>query len=534
MDNFEKIIGPMVAHTTTESARIWLRASKTIIDDDLEIVARLSRKGTDFTEIDTQKFTFISDFDNVGLIEFSDLTPNTKYSYRIEAPDTNTTVLGLEKPIEGSFKTFSDNTGSEISFITGSCRHLAVGSDHPSPYEEEFMMPKGTAKYGDKAFKSINENKDLNPDFMIMSGDQVYCDHEKGSFTKSKPAKTELQYLGHYHRAYTQPNFSSLASKIPIYMAMDDHEIKNDWHMDMINGKHDEDYKDNFQHYTNGLKAYNIYQTALSSAIKSESGNQPRKKFKTQLETLSNTDLEAPSTPKAYYEDSKNLFYKFSHGPARVFSLDVRLERYMQPDPPQMISKRQQEKLQDWLRDNKSDDLVKFIVSAVPVFPDTKNPWYYPFGAPEDKWAGYAEQRLKILDFIQSEGIRKVVFLSGDVHVSLAAKLQHNNEDIGVYSIISSAFTWPVPGLQRSNFDWKSLPEKSTAKKDKNNKKEKNLPDTRTRGNFKPVPLTKWTYFKSKHREHNFCYVKTDGKKLEIQFHDARTGELFDYIKEDL
>ena len=153
---------------------------------------------------------------------------------------------------------------------------------------------------------------------------------------------------------------------------------------------------------------------------------------------------------------------------------------------------------------------------------------FYPVGQPQDKWGGYSEQRLRILEFIRNNNIRKVVFLSGDVHVSLAARLQFRQQNIGVYSIISSGFTWPVPGLQRFNFDWRPLPEKS---KMQGNKR---VPMLSRRGDYQPVQLTQWKYLRTGHREDNFCYIKTDGNKLLVQFFKARNGEMFDRIELDL
>ncbi len=525
MDRSKQTLGPMIAHTSPSSIRIWLRAGESILSDERILVARIFKPDSN-QFIEEKKFSFNPDFDNIALIEFGTenrLEPNTRYTYQIGFLDQDSIFEKIMNKDEG-FSTFSDNKNQEISFITGSCRHLYVGVPYDSNSEDEFMVAEDNIYYGDKVFKSIEENPELNPDFMIMSGDQVYCDHEEGSFTPTDPAKSLDEYLDNYHRAYSQPYFSSLASKLPIYMAMDDHEIKNDWHMDMIDQRHNKDFKDNLEHYENGLKAYGIYQSALSSSIKNVNA------WPQELSNICDITYEKQSPNTPYRTKSKNLNYEFSHGPARFFSMDVRLERYMKTEDPQMFGDYQEEALKAWLLKYKSDEYVKFIVSAVPLFPDTKNVFLYPVGAPEDKWGGYSEQRLRLLDYIRDNSIRKIVFLSGDVHVSLAAKLQYKNEDMGVYSVICSAFTWPVPGLQRFNFDWSALPEKSKLVKSLFGKKEKRMPDTSTRGDYKPVPLTKWKFFKTQYREHNFCSIKTNGSTLSISYYNARNGKLFDTI----
>lgn len=66
--------------------------------------------------------------------------------------------------------------------------------------------------------------------------------------------------------------------------------------------------------------------------------------------------------------------------------------------------------LVDWLDDGSGR--VKFVVSSVPFFPDYRKP-------NEDKWSGFPSRRLQILDFIRARKIKRVVFLSGDIHPTL-------------------------------------------------------------------------------------------------------------------
>ena len=520
MTRSSKTMGPMVAHTSASRIRLWMRAGEEIRNDPRLVVGRIYEiEDQDYYE--EIEFDFLDDYDSIGLVEFGnnrDLEEGKKYFYRIGFLGNN----GSFSLIYGeSVSTFSRNTNKKISFICGSCRHLYIRNANVD--KSDLVDLDSEIKYGDRAFKSISESPEGLPDFLVMTGDQVYCDHEEGSFFPTKPAKSIKEYYDNYYRAYQQPYFSSLGSKVPFFMAMDDHEIKNDWHMDMILNKNDE-FQENLKHYKNGLKSYLVYQASLSSVLENVNN------LKQDLDQLSDIEYERNigenDTP--YDSCSKGLFYQYSHGPAKFFSLDVRAERYMRPSSPQMIGNLQQQALEEWLIENRSDDYVKFIISAVPVFPDTKNVIFYPVGAPEDKWGAYCEQRLNILDFIRYNNIKKVVFLSGDVHVSLFSKLQYDGVDIGVYSIISSGLTWPVPGLQRFNFDWKNLPEYSTYRGSKR------VPDVSSRGKYKPEKLSKWKLIKTGHREHNYCRVDTNGHELTVRYYKARNGEEFERIKIDL
>ena len=453
MERSEQSMGPFVAHTDTNIIRIWYRAGLENLNDPRRLVARIYANES-ASHKEEKEFNFLNNYDHIGLIEFGTdcvLEEDTTYIYRIGFIDHDERFLPFS---EDSVKTFSEDLNKSISFICGSCRHLYV--NHANGGISSLENLDGDVKYGDRAFRSIYESADGLPDLMIMTGDQVYCDHEEGSIVSTNPAKTIEEYYDNYYRAYQQPYFSKLGSKIPFFMSMDDHEIKNDWHMDMIMNTYN-GYTDNRVHYENGVKSYLAYQASLSSVISNVTD------IENNLDKLSNVSYEISiEEGESPYEDTtKGLFYKYSHGPAKFFSLDVRAERYMGQFSPQMIGEMQKQALEEWLLENRDDEYVKFIITAVPMFPDTKNVFFYPFGAPEDKWGGFCEQRIEILDFIRTNNIRKVVFVSGDVHVSLFSTLLYNNQDIGVYSIISSGLSWPVPGLQRFNFDWKNIPKES-------------------------------------------------------------------------
>lgn len=101
--------------------------------------------------------------------------------------------------------------------------------------------------------------------------------------------------------------------------------------------------------------------------------------------------------------------------------------------------------LKSWLEANRDD--LKLVASSVPpMFPDHRS-------ERQDKWSGYPEQRREILDFIRDRGIRKTVFLSGDVHCSAGATLASKSDPgCRIHSIISSAFYWPYPAETRRAF----------------------------------------------------------------------------------
>jgi alkaline phosphatase D len=143
----------------------------------------------------------------------------------------------------------------------------------------------------------------------------------------------------------------------------------------------------------------------------------------------------------------EHYYYDFRVGPARFFILDTRTERSYRAAPPEIISQEQMEAFKAWLVADRQG--LKFVGSPVPLFPDVKLAGLME-GERHDKWAGFLLQRQRLLDFMRDEGVRRVVFLSGDVHVSFWSELRSTQRpDFQVLSLISSSFNAPafVPPL---------------------------------------------------------------------------------------
>jgi hypothetical protein len=162
--------------------------------------------------------------------------------------------------------------------------------------------------------------------------------------------------------------------------------------------------------------------------------------------------------------DKAKFYYQFEFGRCKFFVMDVRGERELLATQykklpndyrePRMIGCDQKKALMEFLEEKNDTDLVKFIVTPVPFFPDYTG----CLSKPADIWTGYAEQRMEILESIgeiadqQGNDFTRPIFLSGDVHHSLVAKLTiktNLGKKLDLYSVISSAFNWYIFGLQR-------------------------------------------------------------------------------------
>jgi alkaline phosphatase D len=403
-------VGPIVGHAGTDQVRIWGRAK-------FEPMANgQPRRAFGIARIKTRTrgsysspviFKMNPNFDLTGIAIFQDLQPGKEYVYQIGWFYSDKEITEFARGArwdwtntdQGQFSTASDDDDAERQFVFGSCRYLL------RLFGGAFFESRG-----DKTFRSILEQiKDgTNIDKLLMVGDQIYAD----DLNFVSPDKQVDEFLARYRDVFSQPNMKKLMSQVSTYMTLDDHEIEDNWPSEASG-------KDYMMKYPAAMHAYQAYQASHSPLL--------------ELDAAGNLK----GTPSHFY-------YRFTDGCCDFFVTDSRTER--EPQDQEMIGDEQMQSLLDWLDDGSGR--VKMVVTSVPFFPDTKK-------HNDDKWSGYPEQRDQIIEHIKSNNIAKVVFLSGDVHCSMAAELDISDpgaSQLKIYSVISSAFYWPYPHMKRRKF----------------------------------------------------------------------------------
>lgn len=234
---------------------------------------------------------------------------------------------------------------------------------------------------GDIVFRSIREmhQPPTRFDALLMLGDQIYADAGWLS-----PVTEEHEFHALYRCAFTHPHLRSLMASVPTYMTLDDHEIQENWPAYASRWDLDE-------LLPHALAAYRTYQRSHSPTLATR-------------------------------------WYEFSDGCAEWFVMDTRSERDLASR--RIVSQEQLVALMRFLENGSGK--VKLVATAVPMFPD-----YAVFG--RDKWQGFTQQRRAILECIRDQGIRRVVFVSGDIHCSFAARLDLGG-GVSVHTVVSSPF----------------------------------------------------------------------------------------------
>jgi alkaline phosphatase D len=403
-------VGPIVGATTGRNVRLWGRGEleKTLSGPRRCFgVARLRRSGGRFGQ--AKFFKMNPNFDMSGVVIFDRLRPKQHYFYQMGwfLSDVEMDQVPRSRDLEWDslptyeFTSASEDDAESRSFVFGSCRYL--------------LRLFGGAWFdnrGDKTFRSILEQigAGQRTDQIVMMGDQIYAD-DMGFIS---PDVSLDAYNQRYRDAFSQPYIGELLSRLPTYMTLDDHEIEDAWPARAST-------RDWVVKYPAAMHAYLTYQASYSPL------------FEVAGDRIT-------GVPDWYW-------YIFRDGCCDFFVSDTRTERLLSDVEAEreIMSDEQLTALKGWLND--SSGRVKFVVSSVPVFPEVRSD-------NRDKWGGFTRQRSELLDFIRDNDIRRVVFLSGDVHSSLSAEVESPGAASGwkVVSIISSAFFWPYAHNRRHEF----------------------------------------------------------------------------------
>mmetsp|Transcript_22184 Transcript_22184/g.49527 ORF Transcript_22184/g.49527 Transcript_22184/m.49527 type:complete len:501 (+) Transcript_22184:121-1623(+) len=388
-------VGPILGVTTPDSARLFGRGSEEM---SCIGVARIRRE-EEPSYSQERSFRMKPTFDYTGVAVFNKLEALTRYSYQMGYLEANVgstidwAALDWSGVETHGFRTAAANRREKRSFVFGSCRYLL------KLFGGSFFDDRG-----DKTFRSIGEQVDsgIETDALLMLGDQIYAD----DLNFFSPDVKLPQYFARYRDAFTQDHIRALMARVPTFMTLDDHEIEDNWPAKATR-------KDEMTLYPAAIHSYLTYQMSHSPLY--------------ELTPDGNHITGVPT----------KLWYTFQDGCCDFFIMDSRTERKLDEGRRKMISTEQMTALKMWLSDGA--DAVKFVASTTPMFPDAESP-------SEDTWSGFVEQRNEILNFIQKNKIPRVVFLSGDVHCSVSAKLTLSSDpDFSVLSLISSAFYWPYP-----------------------------------------------------------------------------------------
>lgn len=385
-------IGPIIGHVTTDHARLFIRGDR---QDNATVFAGIRYRLADTQQWSNGIFAKLSERRDMSeVFALNNLSSDTEYEYQAgwfsPMNPVHTQDSVAELPLQWPREIYRLRTRSTAkharAYIVGSCRYLRMTAGIAS-------LPQ----LGDRIFASINqliEGAQPPISATLMTGDQIYVD----DMNLFAPDREYKDILSKYRAAFSQPNIKRLMSSTSTYMILDDHEIEDNWPANAS--------KSDSALYRNAMAAYELYQASHSPVHPLTTNGQ-----------INRAVLE-------------HYWYQFSDGDIEWFVTDSRTRRNLSPEDRRILDEAQEHALLKWLIN--SPARVKFVVTSVMFYPDRKQP-------DGDAWQAFPEQRLRILETLRTRRIKNVVFVSGDVHGSLTARLTHSEDpDFEVHTVVSS------------------------------------------------------------------------------------------------
>jgi choline dehydrogenase-like flavoprotein/alpha-beta hydrolase superfamily lysophospholipase len=301
----------------------------------------------------------------------------------------------LERPVLEAGASQEGN--GKLRFALASCRYASNVTDREL----------ADRKFG--RLRNLLESSDPErgkPQLLFLAGDTIYADATYGVFD---PTLGTERYDQRYVEAWTAPNALEVLRRLPVYPMLDDHEVEENFE-GVPTG----------EEATAGLRAFEAFQMML-------------------------TPRAAPAPGRYWYE--------LRAGGFDFFVADTRTGRLRRNgagglDPtigdPLMAA------LRAWLlkADQAGPHKPKFIVSPSVVAPWSKETrGHDAYALRSDAWDGFPYSTHGLLAFIAHNGIRNVVFLSGDYHCSLYCpiELTWGARTVRAHSIVASGLYSPYP-----------------------------------------------------------------------------------------
>jgi phosphodiesterase/alkaline phosphatase D-like protein len=260
-------------------------------------------------------------------------------------------------------------------------------------------------------------------DFNINLGDTIYSDSEVGG---APVARTVAQKWEKYRLGLALPALQKLRASSGLYSHWDDHEFIDDFSRP----------EDGQEIYTAGVKAFRDYSPV---AYSSKLGLYRTVRWGKHLElffldersfrsakatTACNGDL-APTVPQAVRDAFATL------APALRNPVPAACLAALNDPARTMLGAAQYAAFTKAIKASKAT--WKVIVNEVPI------QQYYAL--PYDRWEGYADERERLLRFLQAN-VKNVVFLATDTHANLVNEVRYKTlasppEGTGMWEVVT-------------------------------------------------------------------------------------------------
>jgi len=307
--------------------------------------------------------------------------------------------------------------GDRLRFVMASCRYQASAAEKGRADRVLARTMRHKQDGGEALVETL--------DFALLLGDQIYADATYGVFD-GRPSTERLRAK---YAALWAGSAGALASRVPTWLCIDDHEIRDDW-FDGLRASDDLDrnLKPRMARHAPAPAALPRLGVLDTERIQAAFDNQTRA-------------LLPPGSARRFWYDFQSCGF-------RIFTFDLRTERGAPGQ--QLFSSTQWAGFLAWLAESDAEiEAGRPLVLAMstPLFPfvvDADTPEYRANG---DGWVAYPADLRRLLEALLAARVRRLVLLAGDPHISHVAhgKLVANGQSIEICSIVSSGLNAPLP-----------------------------------------------------------------------------------------
>ncbi|TNC86301.1 MAG: hypothetical protein CSH49_16645 [Alcanivorax sp.] len=361
-----------------------------------------------------RKPSFQATFDRFDLKEFDPGLDAGQSTHTNSFPDIVLTIKGdngmAPADLPHWVRSRFERAPRVFTFLCGSCRY-------PGTPIERTLSDRIFARMWQQATQHHAEA-------VFMLGDQIYADASADLFDSGN---WRDRYDKRYRDAFNTSHFSRLASDFPTYFCVDDHEYADNWSGDG-DGSLDSDSLLNIEVGHLSIRQYEYANKRARWFMGYGLGTQRR-----LWKALAAEEFVCPA-----------------------FIMDTRSEREVRRKGvcANMLHDAQLNALLQWLDQNRSNDAPKLIFAGVGLAPVNHNLLQHQeLWRVEEGFWGYPQTLGKIMDAIAQSNVKRLVFFSGDLHLSCHAEIRLHSvakatgaeTESRLQQVVSSGFFAPLP-----------------------------------------------------------------------------------------
>lgn len=273
-------------------------------------------------------------------------------------------------------------------------------------------------------------DRDRPVDGLVLLGDQIYADA-----TANVAETTEVTERGaERYRAAWQGRYSrQLLRQLPSWLVVDDHEFG-----DNLDGPGDGEPDKAFVEGFEAAMAYQWRWQRSQQAVPARHPVLPEKGRK-----------------------ARGFWYPFEIGGIPAFAADTRSERDRRTaakwHQAHLVGDEQLKAIKEWLSLHRTQPKLLFS-GSVAGLPELRAQRESAWGLHADDWCGYPATWQELLAHIVQDGIRNLVFVGGDYHLSAVAELEIRGAGgappVRALSVVASGWNASLPFANPRRFDF--------------------------------------------------------------------------------